>query len=235
MTLPIMTIAHSLPGRVRIHFSIPPREFDTLRQKLLQDARILEMSWSPVSKTCVIYYDHKKIELLHILKMIAIFLADEYQRQPIYVCPNEDYRFSTLTLLSAVSIVFAAVARFTAIDLQIGRLLGLAAVGTTAASVVEHAYIEIERTGNFDPDALSIVYLINSTRKGEYVQGAFFTWLVSFSRHLVQLPYLGGLKMTIIDGFDEIKKQKYLDVVTSGSISMSSLEGQRFLNHKSTS
>ncbi len=233
MIFPTLTILHSLPGRVRIHFSIPPNNFRTLRQQLLQDDRLREMTWSSVSQTSVIHYSHKDIELLHILKMITLFLADEYQRQPIYVQPNEAYRFSPLTLLSAATIVSAAVIRYSAVNHQVSRLLSLAAVGATAASVIEHAYIEIKRTGSFDPDALSIVYLVNSARKGEYIQGSFFSWLVSFSRHLIQFPYFEGLKLTIIDGFDEVKKQRYLDVVTSGSLSMSSLEGQRFLNHKS--
>jgi hypothetical protein len=124
-------------------------------------------------------------------------------------------------------IVSALAIRIFKVGTLAGTIAGWAAVGTTAVAVIEHAYIEIKRTGSFDPEALSIVYLINSASMSHLVRGSLFTWLASFSRHLIRFPFLDGLKLTIIEGVDEIKKQKYLDVVTSGSISMSSFEGKR--------
>lgn len=224
MTLPIITIVHNLPDRVRIHFSVPPGNFRTLREELLQDGRIKQISYSPISQTSVIKYDHKEIELLHILKKIAIKLADEYKRQPIYVQSKEVYRVSTLTRLSAIAILLAGTAHFLPVKAQLKNTAGIVAVVLTAASVIEHAYIEIKQTGSFDPETLSVVYLINSARKAEYVQGSFFTWLASFSRHLLHLPQIGGLKMSIIEGFDEIHEKRYLDVVTTGNLPLSCLE-----------
>lgn len=227
MTLPILTIVHNLPDRVRLHFSIPPGNPDALCAKLMKDQRFRQASYSDVSQTIVIGFDHKEIELLHIFKMIAIALADEYHRQPLYVRPNDTYRFTLATRVSAILILTALTLRLIKNGPLAGTIVGWAAVGTTAAAVVEHAYIEIKRTGSFDPEALSIVYLINSAGMGHLVRGSLFTWLASFSRHLIRFPFLDGLKMTIIEGFDEEKRKKYLDVVTSGSISMSSFEGKR--------
>ena len=80
MTIPILTIVHSLPDRVRLHFSIPPVNFEDIRQQLLQDKRIMRLDYSGISHTCVICYNHKKVELLHILKLITIALGDEIGR-----------------------------------------------------------------------------------------------------------------------------------------------------------
>ena len=227
MTLPILTIVHNLPDRVRLHFSVPPANPDALCNRLLEDKRLHKVSFSTVSQTIVIAFDHKEIELLHIFKMIAIFMADQYQRQPMYVRANDTYRFTLATRVSALLIVSALVTRLVKNSSLAGTIVGWAAVGTTAAAVIEHAYIEIKRTGSFDPEALSIVYLINSAGNGHLVRGSLFTWLASFSRHLIRFPFLDGLKLSIIEGFDEMTKQKYLDVVTSGSISMASFEGKR--------
>ena len=227
MTLPILTIVHNLPDRVRLHFSVPPTSPETLCRQLMKDKRFQQASYSKVSQTIVIAFDHKEIELLHIFKMIAIALADQYNRQPIYVRPNDTYRFTLATRVSALLILSAMATRLLTPLSLAGKIAGWAAVGTTAAAVVEHAYIEIKRTGSFDPEALSIVYLINSAGMGHHVRGSLFTWLASFSRHLIRFPFLDGLKLSIIEGFDEVKKQKYLDVVTSGSISMASFEGKR--------
>ncbi len=226
LTLPIITILHCLPDRVRLHFSVPPRNVENLRENLLQDSRIWQMTYSPVSRTCVLSYDHKDVELLHVLKMIVILLADEYHRQPVYILPKDVYRLSPLTTFSAVAILVASISRLAGLSATAGSLSGWTAVGSTAAAVIEHAYIEIKRTGSFDPEALSIVYLINSAGRREFIRGALFTWLASFSRHLMRFPHLDGLKMSFVEGFNEMRKEKYLDVVTSGSISMSSLEGR---------
>jgi hypothetical protein len=213
---------------VRLHFSIPPLNFDPARSHLLKDKRIKKIEYSDVSHTCVIRFEHKKVELLHILKMLTMALADEYNRQPVFIRPREFHRFTPLTQASALSILIALAGRLFQANSVTHAIFGWTAVGTTAAAVIEHAYTEIKRTGSFDPEALSIVYLFNSAGRGQLVRGAVFTWLASFSRHLMHVPYLEGLKMTVIEGFDETKKEKYLDVVTSGSISMISLEGEYY-------
>ena len=228
MTLPIITIVHSLPDRVRLHFSAPPVNFNIVRKRFSKDKRIRILSYSKVSHTCVIQFDHKKVELLHILKMITLTLADEYHRQPVYVLPKDVYRFTTLTRISALAIILYSASRLSQSNTLTNNILGWTAVVTTAAAVIEHAYIEIKRTGSFDPEALSIVYLVNSAGKNQLLQGALFTWLASFSRHLLRFPYLNGIKLSVIEGFDASSESKYLDVVASGSISMSNLEGRRF-------
>ena len=227
MSIPILTIVHNLPDRVRLNFSMPPANPDALCSWLMEDKRFRQVTYSTVSHNIVIAFDHKEIELLHIFKMIAISLADEYKRQPIYVRPSDSYRFTPATSLSAMLIASALVLRLVNNRSLAGNIVGWAAVATTAAAVIEHAYIEIKRTGSFDPEALSIVYLINSAGTGHLVRGSLFTWLASFSRHLIRFPFLDGLKLSVIEGFDEIKKHRYLDVITAGSISMSSFEGKR--------
>ena len=227
MTIPILTIVHSLPDRVRLHFSIPPTNFDPVEDRLLKDKRIYQVTYSEVSHTCVIGFEHKKVELLHILKMLVMALADEYNRQPVFIRPRKFHRFTVLTQASALSILIALASRLFQANSMTYMIFGWTAVGSTAAAVIEHAYTEIKLTGSFDPEALSIVYLFNSAGRGQLVRGAVFTWLASFSRHLMHVPHLEGLKMMIIEGFDESKKEKYLDVVTTGSIGMSSLEGNR--------
>ena len=224
MALPILTIIHHLPERVRLHFSILPANPDALCRRLMEDKRLRRVSFSGVSRNCVIEFDHLQIGLLRIFKMIAIALADEYQRQPVYVRPNDTYRFTLATRVSAMFVI-AALAVGGLKPRSLARaIVGWTAVGTTAAAVIEHAYIEIKRTGSFDPEALSIVYLINSAGMGHLVRGSLFTWLASFSRHLIRFPSLDGLTLTLIEGFDETKKQRYLDVVTSGSLSLSGSE-----------
>lgn len=227
MKIPTMTIVHSLPDRIRLHFSVPPVNPDALKKKLLKDKRIKQMDYSRVTNTCVVIYEHKKIELLHILKALAIALADEYHRQPIFVRPKDISRFTPLAQFSALTIVLASAARIFQATSLTHLILGWTAVAATSAAVVEHAVMEIKQTGSFDPEAFSIVFLVNSAGSGQLIRGSLFTWLAAFSRHLVRVPYLEGLKLSVIEGIDPVTRNKYLDVVTGGSISMSNLEGRR--------
>ena len=227
MTIPTLTIVHSLPDRIRLHFSVPPVNFDTIKRDLLQDKRIKRLEYSRVSHTCLIHYDHREIELLHVLKMLSISLADEYNRQPILVRPKYISRLTALTQISGLAIVLASASRIFQATSLTNAFLGWVAIGTTAAAVIEHAYTEVKQTGNFDPEAISIVFLVNSAGKGQLIRGALFTWLTSFSRHLLRFPYLEGLKMTVVEGVDPASKTKYRDVIASGSLSMASLEGRR--------
>lgn len=227
MSIPVLTIVHCLPGRVRLHFSIPPVKMKDIEKQLMADTSIRELNYSGVSHTCVIQYQEQNIELVQVLKRLAIALADEYQRQPIFIRPRDYYHFTPLTQASALSIVLATINRLIQGNSLSYMLLGWSAVWITAVAVIEHAYKEIKRTGRFDPEALSVVYLFNSAGRGQLLRGALFTWLASFSRHLLRVPYLEGLKMEVVEGFDETNQIKYLDVVTSGSMSLSGWNGRR--------
>ena len=67
--------------------------------------------------------------------------------------------------------------------------------GATLAAVVEHGYQELHVRGSFDPEVMSVVYLINSVGKPGAVRASLLAWIITFGRHLVpraprETPYL---------------------------------------------
>ena len=67
--------------------------------------------------------------------------------------------------------------------------------GATLAAVVEHGYQELHVRGSFDPEVMSVVYLINSVGKPGAVRASLLAWIITFGRHLVpraprEQPYL---------------------------------------------
>ena len=67
--------------------------------------------------------------------------------------------------------------------------------GATLAAVVEHGYQELHVRGSFDPEVMSIVYLINSVGKPGAVRASLLAWIITFGRHLIprsprEQPYL---------------------------------------------
>jgi hypothetical protein len=220
LNYPIITILHSIPGRVRIQFSHRPLKGENLAEKLTEDSRVFNARYTPLTATMVIQFNHRDIELLHILKRIVLQLSEEYNMQPVYIHVEGPNQLSPLTKASAVTILFAGLVYVMSPGTLIAKVFGTAAAITTAAAVLEHAMDEINHRGTFDPEALSIVYLVNSVASGEFVRGAFFTWLASFSRHLLHLPQHEGLKVSVVEGRDRVTGNKYKDIFTRGSIPM---------------
>lgn len=218
MNNPIITILHNIPGRVRVQFSHKPLNGTALASLLTEDSRVISADYTRLTSTMVIRFRHLDVELLHILKKIVLHLSEEYHMQPVYINVGGNNRLSALTKVSAATILFAGLVHVVSPGRLITRAAGSVAAMTTAAAVIEHAMAEINHRGTFDPEALSIVYLVNSVASGEFIRGAFFTWLASFSRHLLNLPQHEGLKVSVIEGRDRVTGNKYKDLVTRGSI-----------------
>ena len=61
----------------------------------------------------------------------------------------------------------------------------LAGLGT-AWAVVDHAWKELRERGTFDPEVLSLAYLVTAFVRGNFLTASVVTWLASFGRHLVR-------------------------------------------------
>ena len=57
--------------------------------------------------------------------------------------------------------------------------------GATIAAVVEHGYQELQVRGSFDPEVMSLVYLINAIGKSNSLQASLLAWAATFGRHIV--------------------------------------------------
>jgi hypothetical protein len=64
------------------------------------------------------------------------------------------------------------------------RLAEIAAGAGTAAAVIGHGYGEVRDSGSFDPEVLSVVYLLYSLLQGRGLSASVVTWVASFGRHL---------------------------------------------------
>ena len=58
------------------------------------------------------------------------------------------------------------------------------AVGTTIGTIFEHAYQELAKKGSFDPEVMSVVYLLNAISRGQVFYAAPAAWFLTFGRHI---------------------------------------------------
>ena len=66
----------------------------------------------------------------------------------------------------------------------------LAGLGT-AWAVVDHAWEELRQRRTFDPEVLSLAYLLAAFVRGNFLAASVVTWLASFGRHLIAPPPTG--------------------------------------------
>lgn len=232
MIKPEIIIEHSLPDRVRLRFSIAPKRHDHLTAVIEKIDGVNAFVYTSLTKGAVLTFNHKKIELLRILKAVVMELSFEYGRQPVYIRPNYTYHFTPLSIASAGGIV-AASASYVLFSMHLQmNILRWVATTLTGAAVLEHAYGELRRTGSFDFENLSIFYLINSVRQNQLIQGSAITWLATFARHLLPSKPYEGLQFKVIEGEDHATGKKYNDVIISGSVDVGCLEGQQEKGNK---
>lgn len=87
------------------------------------------------------------------------------------------------------------------------------AVGTTIGAIFEHGYKELNENGAFDPEVMSIMYLINSVSKdgvsssiegNSYFYPPIIAWLLTFGRHILTRQNRSIIISTIQSG-DKMK------------------------------
>ena len=154
-----LTVLSAMPGRLRLQLEKPIEgEAIFLSIPGLQSCR-----YNPRIQTMLCCYDKAVISESDLLVRIGALYARLQQTAVLHVKHSEEEGFSM------------APTRYT-------RWLS---AGATLTAVVEHAYQELHTRGSFDPEVMSVVYLINAIGKPNGFQASLLAWIVTFSRHLL--------------------------------------------------
>jgi hypothetical protein len=54
--------------------------------------------------------------------------------------------------------------------------------------VLDHGWREVRERGYFDPEVLSLGYLVMAFFMGNFLKASVVTWLMTFGRHLLDAP-----------------------------------------------
>ena len=186
-----LTVLSAMPGRLRLQLEKPIEgEAIFLSIPGLQSCR-----YNPRIQTMLCCYDKAVISESDLLVRIGALYARLQQTAVLHVKHSEEEGFSMapsgylalffIGLDGALSLTGSALTQFT-------RWLS---TGATLAAVVEHGYQELHVRGSFDPEGMSVVYLINSVGKPGAVRASLLAWIITFGRHLIpraprEQPYL---------------------------------------------
>ncbi|KAJ53575.1 hypothetical protein BD780_001312 [Clostridium tetanomorphum] len=194
MNQPEIIILHSLHNRIRVKLSHPLRNVGQAIRKIKENNEILKVEYNPITKSILVHFNYLKVEMEEVIFRIAIAYSEQYDMVPIKLLSNTPTRdMPALAHYSIMAIVGAAIVKFLGIssNKNIQDLSNWIAVGTTVGAIIEHGYKEINEKGAFDPEVVSVMYLINSVSKGNFIRAAALTWVTTFGRHILDFYYEG--------------------------------------------
>ena len=151
------------------------------------------ISFSPATRSILARFHPHEISQEEILLRIAFHLSLDCGFAPVRLLAGPERRpaLAGSAAVSAALLALSLVLR--GLKMAKGpptRWDWLAGLGT-AWAVVDHAWDELRERRTFDPEVLSLAYLVTAFVRGNFLTASVVTWLASFGRHLVALPPAG--------------------------------------------
>jgi hypothetical protein len=170
---------------------------------MMEHPGMLSIRYTSITGSVVVCYDPVEVQQEEIILRVAFFLSLDYGGVPVRVLAEPERQDLTdSSIYSAILLLSALASR-----LVVGRGRALLpfdriAGASTALAILIHGWREMRERGYFDPEVLSLGYLLTSFMQNNFLRSSLFTWLLTFGRHLVDLPEMGVTVRPV-----EIRKQ----------------------------
>lgn len=211
-------LVHRIPGRIRMRLKRPPRHQNDFISKIKHHDGIIFVKYTPITKSLLVHYNPSVISSAEIMVRVGIALSLEYDNAKVNLARIETGQKLTLGDYYAAGSLAAAITskgfNFTGSTLN---LLEFNAGASTLLAVLRHAWKEVKKDGIYDPEVISVVYLINAMLKGNFITASVITWIATFGRHILS-PAQENCSLEAIEFIDENEKP-YVDVIIRNSTS----------------
>jgi len=190
--IPVVTIVHELPGRIRVRLSMAPKDHKRMIKSVKDHEGFESISYTPISRSLLIKFNSEQVKREEILVRIGLFLSLENEGKSVHIYSQpKNQEMSDSAFYSGISIVLALLYRM--MNSAGGKISWTEwmAGGSTALAVIEHGWSEVKKNGNFDPEVLSVIYLLIALVKRNFLPAAILTWISTFGRHLIHIPPKG--------------------------------------------
>ena len=188
----MITIVHELSGRLRIKMSHPLKDSKHLEYTVKGHPGIFSVGYTPVTRSVLIQFNPQQVTREEIILRVGLSYSLEYDSTPVQVFSEQNTEeMSDSAFYSGFLLAVAFINRLVNRNYKSGSWLEWTMGLGTTWSVLEHGASEVKNRGNFDPEVLSVVYLLTALLRGNFLPAAIFTWLTTFGRHLIHKPAIG--------------------------------------------
>lgn len=184
-----ITILHKIQGRVRIGLSNPPINVEKFMNHVKKHEGIDIIKFNHISKSLLVCYNPTVISFIEIIMRSSIALSLEYENSPVIIQNNCDKRpMTTMDYYSGASILGLLASKGLILGDSTNKIIEYNAGISTTIAVLNHAWSEVQRKGIYDPEVVSVVYLLRALINGNILTASTITWLATFGRHLFEFP-----------------------------------------------
>lgn len=194
-------VVFSASGRLRVRVQTRPNNPLSILNALKKNKEIVKGSYNNIINTFILEYKKEDIEVSKLLLSFCGLYAQSMDIASIKL-NYKLTRKNTMGYSSFVSMAFILAdlgINFMGMDSTVGgfqykNFIRWCAVGTTIGAIFEHGYKELSENGAFDPEVMSIMYLLNSINKNGItpeegssvgLYSPIIAWLLTFGRHIL--------------------------------------------------
>jgi hypothetical protein len=189
---PSVTIVHELPGRLRLRLSHPMENARRLQRVISEHAGIEAVQYTAASRSVLVRYVPGHVSAEEIVIRAAMSLSLEHGHAAVRILARPQTReLSDSAFYSGLGLLAALGLRLARTDKGGGAAIDWLASLGTAGAALEHGWMEYRQRGNFDPEVLTVTYLLTAIMRGRALPAAIFTWITTFGRHLARMPASG--------------------------------------------
>lgn len=192
MEKPTITIAHQLPGRLRLRLSHTLNRWEQTLMRLSALPGILSTEYTAVSGSLLVRFNPLQVSREKVIIRVALCLSLDYAKAPVRILAEPEMReWSDSPFFSGLALMAALAGRLVRLDSRTVPALDWIAGLSTAGAVLHHGWLELRRHGYYDPEVLSVVYLGTAFFRGQFLTASLVTWLSTFGRHILKPPPRG--------------------------------------------
>ena len=192
MEKPVVTIVHTLPGRMRVRLSRTPGDAKKMLDTIREHDGMGGLTYTPQTRSVLVLYDPFRVTKEEIVLRIALSLSLDAGAVSVRVLSRpEQHEITDTAVYSAIGLLLAAAMRKIAPGKKGPGRLDWAAGAGTALAVLDHGLKEVRERGYFDPEVLSLGYLVTAFLRGNFLTPSMVTWFLTFGRHLLNIPRAG--------------------------------------------
>ncbi len=176
-----LEVLSAMPGRIRFQLEKPIKS----DVPFLGIKGVTRCRYNPRIGTLLCEYDQLTATEEQLLVKIGAVYAGLVGTALLHIKHSEEEGFSMAPSGYLALCCIALDGSLTLMGSTLTRFTRWLSVGATLAAVAEHGYQELHARGSFDPEVMSVVYLINSIGKTNGMQASALAWALTFGRHLI--------------------------------------------------
>lgn len=212
MNKPTIVIVHKIKNRIRFKVSHPIINIENLKSELLKKEGLKSFEYNNITRSIVVLFDEDKVRDDEVILRIVALYSKDYNLTPIrFIYNTRGKNMPPMAYYSLATLAIGAASRYIPMNERIKDFINWAVVGTTLGAIGEHAYNEINEKGYFDPEVVSVMYLVNSITKGNFLLPSVVTWITTFGRHILEMSY-GRMIITINEFKSKSSEEVFYDI-----------------------